>query len=166
MAFGQRNSISQTRRSFWLGFGYGASTNKQSISGMINNINLNYELRGHHLITLNAQGDLGEQVFYTPEHITNISSFDILGGKIYAGNSSLFTLQAGLGMVHLHSYNRTNIPTPSIYNESNRFSIGIPLSAQAYLVGFKAAGIGVGAWANLNLLQPVAGLNLIMPLAG
>ncbi|MBW4889799.1 hypothetical protein KXQ82_08730 [Mucilaginibacter sp. HMF5004] len=152
-------TIDSVKRSYWLGFGYGGATNKQSISGFINNINLNYQLRGNHLITLNAQGDLGEQAFYTPKHVTNISTFDILGGKIYSHNSSMFTLQAGLGLVHLHAYDRTNIPSDIIYNESNRFSVGIPVSAQAYLVGFKAIGIGVGAWANLNLLQPVAGVN-------
>jgi hypothetical protein len=159
-AYSQKSDSTTLRRSFWLGFGYGASTNRQSISGLINNVNLNYQLRGNRLITFNAQGDLGEQVFYTPGHITNISAFDILGGKIYTGNSSLFIIQAGLGLVHAHSYDRTNIPTNIIYNETNRYTLGIPLSVHTYLVGFKAMGIGIGAWANLNLIQPVAGINL------
>lgn len=122
---------------YWVGGGIGGST-----EGIELMANANAELGHHWLITGTAQLES-----YVVGGGLTVISYNLLGGKIYKQKASLFSFSAGLGAV-------------SFDDHPSKVTVGVPVLLQTYWVIGQTFGFGLNATANLNSIQPTAGLSL------
>jgi hypothetical protein len=121
----------------------------------------NAEIKNNILISANLIGETNQTFMSRPRHIVDLTSFNALAGKIYKQRNSLISFSAGLGLVRV---DRNDLDLFSKKTEISETTVGIPLSIQAYAIGFQTIGVGLNLYGNLNTKQSTAGIHLSVAL--
>ena len=127
-----------------------------SVSAMLG---ANAEVKNRLVVSLNWTGETSSVLDFTAKHVVDVNSFNILAGKIYKQRNSLMSFSAGLGLARVHTFDSRN--GAASYTET---TVGLPLSIQAYAIGFQAVGAGLNLYANLNTKQSTAGIHVSLAL--
>jgi hypothetical protein len=161
-ASGQVRSVDSTgiRKSYWIAGRVGLST-LGSVSGMLV---ANAEIKNHILISASTTGETNGILDFSATHSVDVSSFNMLAGKIYKQRHSLISFSAGLGLVKIDTHDSEPGIFGKVYPESSETTIGIPLLIQAYAIGFQTIGVGLNLYGNLNTKQSTAGIQVCLAL--
>lgn len=144
---------SLTPRSFWGSIGLGRS----SLGSIAVSIDGNVELKKSILFTAIAQGESNSFLDFSTRESKDVSTFDLLLGKIYKQKSTLITMSSGLGLIMVNTRTSSGgILYPSTNKKQS--TIGIPLLFRAYGVAFRTVGIGIGFYSILNTIKTTAGV--------
>jgi len=144
-------------RCYFVGFGFGGS----SLGAFSAIANANVEIKNRWLLGLNFQGESKTALFDGhSENEVDVNTTNFLIGKIYKQPNTFVTISTGLSFAEVYTRDYNGGIFGSINNKRTRHTIGIPLVAQGYLVAFKAVGIGLSCYANLNTIQTTAGFNV------
>ncbi len=146
----------QIPRCYWAGFGLGAST----LGALAGNVNVNAEISNQWIITANAEIEANRFLNFSSSPNVQVTTYNVLAGKIYKGKISFFTLSAGIGLVDVYTYNNPGLFSDAPVHKSDQYTVGVPLLIQWYVIRFQAVGIGLSGYANLNTIQTTAGFNI------
>ncbi len=140
-------------RNYWASAGYGAGTFAENLI----DLNLTGELKNNWILTGNVQVEMDARKTYAQPGVVELSTYNLLIGKLHHFGNSLFTTSIGLGVVHRNSFD-TNSAGATL-NEVDENTIGLPINVQGFYLPFKWGGIGLNGYVNLNTLQTIAGVN-------
>jgi hypothetical protein len=152
-----QTDTSKIPHAWWLNMGFGIGT-LRSLSA---NIGVQAEIPKQWLISASFQTEpnhFGEKSLGGAVHDVEINSGDLLLGKIYKQTYSFWSVSAGLSLVNMDIHDSYGVfPGAPASTQNNRYTIGIPIVVQGYVVGLQCAGIGLNGYVNLNTLQTTAG---------
>lgn len=145
---------------WWLNAGFGLGT-LRSLSA---NIGVQAELPKHWLISATFQTEFnhfGEKILGGAVHDVTINTSNVLIGRIHKQTYSLWSVSTGLSLVNMDIHDSYGVfPGAPASTQNNRYTIGIPIVVQGYVVGGQFAGIGLSGYVSLNTLQTTAGVQL------
>jgi hypothetical protein len=145
---------------WWVNMGFGKGT----LGSLSANVALQAEVPKHWLISASFQAEpnhVGTKNLGGAAHDVDINSGNLLFGKIYKQTYSFWSVSAGLSFVNMDINDSYGIfPGAPASTQNNRYTVGIPIVVQGYIVGLQCAGIGLNAYVNLNTLQTTAGFQV------
>ncbi|MBW4889797.1 hypothetical protein KXQ82_08720 [Mucilaginibacter sp. HMF5004] len=150
----QAQSDDTTQRSYWASVGYGAGTFAENQT----EFTVATELKNNWVLAGNVQAELDARKSYVQMHVAEVSTYNLLAGKLHHLKTSFFTTSVGLGVVHRNSFD-TNGTQGVQLNETDENTIGVPITVQGFILPLKWLGLGLSAYVNLNTVQTIAGIN-------
>jgi hypothetical protein len=148
----------KTPKSYWATFGLGYS----SLGSIAAHLDGNAEIWNKCVITANLQTEVSD--FFGKAGTTNfqVTTYNLLAGKIFKQKLTFITVSAGLGLVDVNTYNGYDkgilvfVKTDS----KNQFIGGVPIIIQWYGVINEVVGFGINGYVNLNTVRTTAGFTI------
>ncbi len=153
-ALAQKPSEGKLSRTYWLSIGLGPTTFGSSAVA-----NVNVEIARDWFITAEFEDDVNSHGSY-PDDDAKYFNYNIMAGKMYKKKFGLATWSAGLGFIDEATIQSEGVYPLEMLVFKDRYTLGIPFKVQGYLVEFKAIGLGLGIYGNLNLFQTKAGVDI------
>lgn len=147
------------RRNYWASISLGASSLGQLSAGL----DVNAELANHWAIAANIKGESNRFLdIYQETPNVDVTTYNILGGKIFKQRSSFLTVSAGLGLADVYTYTYL-LPNGSyakdITSQQDRYALNIPIEVQMYFVPVTPFAVSIGAYVNINNVKTTAGIS-------
>jgi hypothetical protein len=149
---------SKIPRCYWMALGLGAS----SLGSLSGTINANAEISNRWLLTANVGIEQNTFLNLSSSPNVQVTTFNILAGKIYKKKISFIALSAGLALVNVYTYNNAGLFGEAPVHKLNQYTVGVPLLIQGHVIRAQAVGIGLSGYVNLNTIQTTAGLNICL----
>ncbi|MDB5123392.1 MAG: hypothetical protein JWP94_1521 [Mucilaginibacter sp.] len=159
-AFGQAGHRDSTdiRRSLWGASGLGGS----SLGALSFMANGNAEIQHHWLLSVSAQAESSTFFNLTAKPTTGVNTYGVLAGKIIKPRFAFFTISAGAALVNVYTHTNPGLFGTGPQTRTSRYTIGFPILLQGYGVLFRALGVGLSGYVNINSVKTTSGIHMSM----
>jgi hypothetical protein len=143
------------RRNYWGSIGLGPTTLGE---GMIT-ADVGAEMSNHWVISAEAKGETSLLLRSSPPpSYIDVTTYNILTGKIFKQSSSFITVLAGAGLANVDKNNNPDY-SPGPASRQNRYTLNVPVEVQMYFVPATGFAVSIGAYVNLNNIKTTAGIS-------